>query len=60
VREGIAQLTRAFRDASLTAGELEGPRFRRVSQVRQLMAGGALDADMRWHAGVVARPAGES
>lgn len=59
VREGIAQLTRAFRDASLTAAELEGPRFRRVRQVRQLMADGALDAGMRWHAGVVARPTGE-
>jgi nucleoside-diphosphate-sugar epimerase len=45
--EGIIQLVRAFETAGLTRADLEGPRFRRVGRVRQLMADGALDARLR-------------
>jgi nucleoside-diphosphate-sugar epimerase len=58
VSEGIRQLVRAFRDADLSAADLEGPRFRRVRRVRQLMADGTLDAGLRWQVGA-ARAAGE-
>lgn len=58
VSEGVGQLTRAFRNAGLTAADLEGPRFRRVRRVRQLMADGALDAGLRWKVGVAARATG--
>jgi nucleoside-diphosphate-sugar epimerase len=58
VSEGIAQLTRAFRDAGLTLADLEGPRFRRVRRVRELMADGALDASLRWRGRPAARASG--
>jgi nucleoside-diphosphate-sugar epimerase len=47
VGEGIAQLVHAFQTTGLTRTDLEGPRFRRVGRVRQLMADGALDARLR-------------
>jgi nucleoside-diphosphate-sugar epimerase len=47
VRDGIAQLVRAFRHADLTADDLESPRYRRVRRVRQLLTDGTLDARLR-------------
>jgi hypothetical protein len=47
VAEGIVQLVRAFQAIGLTRADLEGPCFRRVGRVRQLVAEGALDARLR-------------
>ena len=44
VRDGVGQLVRAFRQAGLTPADLEGPRYRRVGRVRQLLLDGAVDA----------------
>jgi nucleoside-diphosphate-sugar epimerase len=58
VIEGVQQLSRAFRAAGLTAVDLEGPRFRRVRRVRQLLADGALDAGLRWQTAATTRAPG--
>jgi nucleoside-diphosphate-sugar epimerase len=47
VADGIVQLVGAFQAIGLTRADLEGPRFRRVGRVRQLVAEGALDARLR-------------
>jgi nucleoside-diphosphate-sugar epimerase len=55
VREGVRQLCEAFRAAGLVAGDLEGPRFKRVRRLKQLMAKGVLDTRLQWGAAVPVR-----
>ncbi|MBS0558662.1 MAG: SDR family oxidoreductase [Proteobacteria bacterium] len=52
VRTGAEQLYRSYRAAGLTAADVEGPRYQRVAQVKQLLATGVLDATLRRNAGV--------
>ena len=58
VSEGIAQLAGAIQAAGLGRADLEGPRFRRVGRVRQLLADGALDSRLRRPVGLPAGAAG--
>lgn len=50
-RAGMRQLSEAFRDAGLNAADLDGPRFKRVRRLRQLLAEGALDERFYWRTG---------
>ena len=54
-REGARQLYHAYQDSSLELGEFEGPRYRRIDQIRQLLESGRLDATLRWNEGALAR-----
>jgi nucleoside-diphosphate-sugar epimerase len=45
---GARQLYEAYRDASLTLADVEGPRFMRIAQLRALMSEGRLQGDLRW------------
>lgn len=47
-RRGVRQLLAAYRAANLSVEDFEGPRFKRVEKVKQLMAAGQLDAALRW------------
>jgi nucleoside-diphosphate-sugar epimerase len=47
VADGIEQLARDMHDIGLTATDFEGPRFVRVAKVRELMAVGRLDDELR-------------
>ncbi|MEZ5817616.1 MAG: NAD(P)-dependent oxidoreductase [Hyphomicrobiaceae bacterium] len=47
VRRGAGELFEAYKKAKLTSDEFEGPRYQRISQVRQLMSEGVLSADLR-------------
>ena len=47
-RKGARQLYDAYRKVGLRLEEFEGPRFRRIDQVKQLMASGQLAPDLRW------------
>jgi nucleoside-diphosphate-sugar epimerase len=47
-RKGARELYEAYRKVGLKLEDFEGPRFRRVDQLRQLMASGRLDPDLRW------------
>jgi nucleoside-diphosphate-sugar epimerase len=44
---GIEQLARDMHDIGLTATDFEGPRFVRVEKVRELLAAGRLDDELR-------------
>jgi nucleoside-diphosphate-sugar epimerase len=55
VRRGAAQLYSAYRIAGVVVEDFEGPRFKRVDHVKQLLAGGQLDAGLRWVAAASAK-----
>lgn len=44
---GAQQLIDAYRQHGLTLEEFEGPRYQRISHIRQLLASGALTDDLR-------------
>jgi hypothetical protein len=48
VREGVEQIYVAFRDQHLTEAEFLGPRYLRLRHIKELMARGAIETDLRW------------
>ena len=48
IRRGARQLLHAYRCVGLTAGDFEGPRYRRIDQIQQLLSSGELAPDLRW------------
>jgi nucleoside-diphosphate-sugar epimerase len=54
-REGARQLYDAYRSSGLRLEEFEGPRYRRIDQIRRLLETGRLDASLRWSAPALAR-----
>jgi nucleoside-diphosphate-sugar epimerase len=58
VRRGAQELYAACCEAKLTLEDFEGPRFKRITHIRKLLADGQLDSRLRWtSAGPVAVPA---
>jgi nucleoside-diphosphate-sugar epimerase len=47
-RRGARQLYEAYRSVGLAVGDFEGARYRRIDQIRHLMASGHLAPDLRW------------
>ena len=47
VRDGAKQLYDAYRKTDLKLEEFEGPKYRRIDHIRQLIASGRLDASLR-------------
>ena len=47
-RKGAQQLYDFYRGAALGPDEFEGPQFRRIDQLKALLASGALGPDLRW------------
>jgi hypothetical protein len=47
VRDGARQLYEAYRGTGLKLEEFEGPKYRRIDHIRQLLASGRLDASLR-------------
>ncbi|MGQ0571213.1 MAG: NAD-dependent epimerase/dehydratase family protein [Armatimonadota bacterium] len=50
VRQGAGQLYRAFEAVGLHVAEFEGPRYKRIDHIKQLMSAGRLDSSLRWEA----------
>jgi len=48
-RRGAQQLYQAYRTVGLALADFEGPRYRRIDQIRHLVACGHLGADLRWN-----------
>jgi nucleoside-diphosphate-sugar epimerase len=48
-RQGARQLYETYRKIGLELADFEGPRYRRIDQIRNLMASGELVADLRWN-----------
>jgi nucleoside-diphosphate-sugar epimerase len=53
-RAGARQLYQAYRAVGLELADFEGPRYRRIDQLKHLMSAGHLGADLRWLAEPVA------
>jgi nucleoside-diphosphate-sugar epimerase len=49
-REGARQLYQAYSGFDLRLEDFEGPRFKRIDHIQQLLASGRLDATLRWTA----------
>jgi nucleoside-diphosphate-sugar epimerase len=49
-RRGAEELYAAYRTAGLVLGDCEGPRFKRIDHLKQLLATGRVDATLRWKA----------
>jgi nucleoside-diphosphate-sugar epimerase len=47
-RRGARQLYEAYKSVGLKLEDFEGPRFRRIDQIRDLLTLGNLGADLRW------------
>ncbi len=48
-RRGIRQLYETYKETGLTLDEFEGPKFKRISHVKQLVSEGLLDERLRWN-----------
>jgi nucleoside-diphosphate-sugar epimerase len=55
VPQGIIQLASHMKEYGLTAADFEGPRYVRLARIRELMADGRLDAELRMTTTGVAR-----
>jgi nucleoside-diphosphate-sugar epimerase len=47
-RRGIEQLFQAYQETGLTLEAFEGPQFKRIAHIKQLIAEGLLDDSLRW------------
>jgi len=47
-RRGARELFEAYRRIGLRVEDFEGPRYKRIDHIQQLLAGGRLDASLRW------------
>ncbi len=47
---GALQLFGAYREARLTLDDAEGPRFKRIEHLQELMVSGKVDKTLRWRA----------
>ena len=47
-RLGAEQLFAAYQQVGLQRVDFEGPRFRRIDHINELLASGRLEADLRW------------
>ena len=48
VRQGAQQLYEAYQKIGLNLKDFEGPRYRRIDHIEQLLSTGRLDATLRW------------
>ncbi|MGH9368237.1 MAG: NAD-dependent epimerase/dehydratase family protein, partial [Thermoanaerobaculia bacterium] len=54
-REGARELHEAYRGSGIRLEDFEGPRYRRIDHIRQLLGGGRLDQTLRWRQAAAAR-----
>jgi len=53
-RKGARQLYQAYKAIGLKLSDFEGPRYRRIDQIKLLLESGRLGRDLRWKAEVAA------
>jgi len=53
-RQGAKELYDALRIAGLRLEDFEGPRYKRISHLQELLRSGRLDTDLRWREAVMA------
>jgi len=47
-RKGVQQLYETYKQIGLKMQDFEGPRFKRVSHIQQLLSSGSLDPTLKW------------
>ena len=47
-RRGVGELLGAYQQVGLTHEDFEGPTFKRVERIKELLRNGKLDADLHW------------
>ncbi|MCB0719690.1 MAG: SDR family oxidoreductase [Bacteroidetes bacterium] len=47
-RKGVEEVYATLRDSGLSPDEFEGPRYRRIDHIREMLASGELQDDLRW------------
>jgi hypothetical protein len=47
-RKGVEELYQAYREAGLTAADMELGRYTRIAQIQKLMRDGQLDSSLQW------------
>jgi nucleoside-diphosphate-sugar epimerase len=47
-RRGAQELYEAYQEVGLSVEEFEGPRYKRVAHIRELLGSGRLDESLRW------------
>src|SRR5262249_7396562 len=52
---GAEQLYSAYRTVGVVVDDFEGPRFKRIEHVKELLASGRLDTTLRWTASASAK-----
>jgi hypothetical protein len=50
-RKGAKQLYDTFTAVGVTVDDFEGPKFKRIAHLKQLLASGKLESSLRWSAG---------
>src|SRR5712664_3646750 len=53
-RKGAQQLHEVYKRIGLKLSDFEGPRYRRIDQIRLLLASGKLGGDLRWKSEIAA------
>jgi nucleoside-diphosphate-sugar epimerase len=53
-RKGAQELYDAIKGAGLKMEDFEGPRYKRISHIQELLSSGRLDANLRWREPVMA------
>jgi nucleoside-diphosphate-sugar epimerase len=48
VRRGARQIYESYRSFGLKKDEYEGPRYKRIAQIKHLLSTGQLDENLRW------------
>jgi nucleoside-diphosphate-sugar epimerase len=48
VRRGAQELYAACQEAKLTLEDFDGPRFKRITHIRKMLADGRIDSQLRW------------
>lgn len=56
VRDGARELYEAYRKTDLKLEDFEGPRYRRIDCLRELLGSGRLDETLRWNPAAAALP----
>lgn len=47
-RKGAQELYNAYRKVELIVDEFEGPKYKRIDHIKQLLSSGLLDSNLRW------------
>jgi hypothetical protein len=53
-RKGAEELYKAVQGVGLLLEDFEGPRYKRISVIQQLLSSGRLDGNLRWRQTVMA------